>query len=173
MRIFAVIAGFLIFLTGCSAKIEDYQADSPKLHLDEYFVGDIVAYGMVQDRSGKVTQRFRADIVGTWEGNQGELDEVFYWDDGREETRVWTLTKTGENSYEGTAGDVVGVAKGTTAGNALHWVYQLEVPFRDGTIAVTLDDWMYLLDEDRLVNRTEMRKFGFRVGEITIYMEKK
>ncbi|RUO22308.1 DUF3833 domain-containing protein [Aliidiomarina iranensis] len=172
MRILAMAAAAVLFLAGCSAKIEDYRGDSPQLHLDEYFVGDIVAYGMVQDRSGKVTQRFRADIVGTWNGNEGELDEVFYWDDGREQTRVWKITKTGPNSYEGTAGDVKGVANGTTAGNALHWVYQLEVPFRDGTIAVTLDDWMYLLDEDRLVNRTEMRKFGFRVGEITIYMEK-
>lgn len=166
-----MLAG-LLAITGCSAKIGDYANDGPPLHLDEYFVGNIVAHGMVQDRSGKVTQRFRADIVGTWEGNQGVLDEVFYWDDGREETRVWQLTKTGPNQYEGTAGDVVGIARGTTAGNALHWVYQLEVPFRNGTIAITLDDWMFLLDEDRLVNRTEMRKFGFRVGEITIYMER-
>lgn len=172
MRILALTLAAALMLLGCSAKIDDYKDDSPALHLDQFFVGNIVAHGMVQDRSGKVTQRFRADIVGTWEGDQGVLDEVFYWDDGREETRVWQLTKTGPNSYEGTAGDVVGVAKGTTAGNALHWVYQLEVPFRDSTIAITLDDWMFLLDEDRLVNRTEMRKFGFRVGEITIYMER-
>jgi len=172
MRILALTLATAFMLVGCSAKINDYKNDSPALYLDKFFVGNIVAHGMVQDRSGKVTQRFRADIIGTWEGDQGVLDEVFYWDDGREQTRVWQLTKTGPNSYEGTAGDVVGVARGTTAGNALHWVYQLEVPFRDSTIAITLDDWMFLLDEDRLVNRTEMRKFGFRVGEITIYMER-
>ncbi|TRW49840.1 DUF3833 domain-containing protein [Aliidiomarina halalkaliphila] len=162
-----------LFLSACSTHISDYEHVEPRLALDKFFVGELVAYGMVQDRSGKVTQRFRADIVATWDGNQGILDEVFYWDDGREETRVWEITKTGPNSYEGTAGDVVGTARGTTAGNALHWVYQLEVPWRDGTIAITLDDWMFLLDDDRLVNKTEMRKFGFRVGEITIFIERK
>ncbi|WP_194755551.1 DUF3833 domain-containing protein [Aliidiomarina indica] len=166
-------AGLTLLLSACSTQISDYDGVEPQLALDEFFVGDLVAYGMVQDRSGKVTQRFRADIVATWEGNEGVLDEVFYWDDGREQTRVWEITKTGPNSYEGTAGDVVGTARGTTAGNALHWVYQLEVPWRDSTIAITLDDWMFLLDENRLVNKTEMRKFGFRVGEITIFIERK
>lgn len=145
----------------------------PELHLDEFFQGDIVAHGMVLNRQGKVTRRFKADIDASWEGNLGTLDEVFYWDDGSEETRIWEIVKNGPNSYSGTAGDVVGTAEGITAGNALHWVYQLEVPFRDGEIKVTLDDWMYLLDENRLMNRTEMKKFGFRVGEIIIYMEKK
>lgn len=167
------IGAVTLILSACSTHISDYEHVEPRLALDKFFVGDLVAYGMVQDRSGKVTQRFRADIVATWDGNQGILDEVFYWDDGREETRVWEITKTGPNSYEGTAGDVVGTARGTTAGNALHWVYQLEVPWRDGTIAITLDDWMFLLDDDRLVNKTEMRKFGFRVGEITIFIERK
>ncbi|RUO36589.1 DUF3833 domain-containing protein [Aliidiomarina sanyensis] len=165
--------GMALTMAACSTQISEYEGVEPTLNLDEFFVGDIVAYGIIQDRSGKVTQRFRADIVATWEGNQGVLDEVFYWDDGREETRVWELTKLGPNRYEGTAGDVVGIARGTTAGNALHWVYQLEVPWRDGTINITLDDWMFLVDEDRLFNRTEMRKFGFRVGEITIFMERK
>lgn len=169
--LFGLIAAYV--LVGCSSKIEDYEGVEPTLHLDQFFVGDLVAYGMVQDRSGKVTQRFRADIDASWDGPNGVLDEVFYWDDGREQTRVWQLTKTADNTYVGTAGDVVGEARGTTAGNALHWVYQLEVPFRDGTIAVTLDDWMFLLDEDRLINKTEMRKFGFRVGEITIFIERK
>lgn len=172
MKLLIVALVALGLLAGCSSKIQDYQGIEPALNLDEFFVGDLVAYGMVQDRSGAVTQRFRADIKASWDGNQGILDEVFYWDDGREQTRVWRLTKTGENTYVGTAGDVVGEAKGTTAGNALHWVYQLEVPFRDGTIAITLDDWMFLLDEHRLMNKTEMRKFGFRVGEITIFIER-
>jgi len=58
--------------------------------------------------------RFEVEMVGTWEGNEGVLDEQFVW-----------------------------------------------------------DDWMYLLDEQRLLNKTEMRYFGFRVGEITLYIERK
>src|SRR5690606_8489835 len=130
-----------IMLGACSASIEDYQAESPKLKLEEFFQGDLVAYGTVQDFKGKVTQRFRVEMQGSWDGNEGKLDEQFYYADGREQTRVWYLTKTAENTYEGRASDVEGVAVGTTAGNALNWVYTLNVELEDGdTIALKLDD---------------------------------
>ncbi|WP_146447212.1 DUF3833 family protein, partial [Vibrio cyclitrophicus] len=37
---------------------------------------------------------------------------------------------------------------------------------------VVLDDWMFLMDEKRLFNKTEMSKFGFKVGEVILYIEK-
>lgn len=159
-------------LTACSASIDDYQGESPELKLETFFNGPLVAHGMVQNRSGKVTQRFTATMEGTWDGNEGVLDEQFYWDDGREQERVWRLTKVDENTYEGRAGDVEGTAVGTTAGNALNWVYKLQVETGGRTLNVTLDDWMYLLDEDRMINRTKMTYFGFHVGDITLYIER-
>ncbi|RUO25604.1 DUF3833 domain-containing protein [Aliidiomarina minuta] len=162
----------LFLVVACSASISDYEGETPELKLEEFFNGSLVAHGMVQNRQGKVTQRFTATMEGTWDGNEGVLDEMFYWDDGREEQRVWYLTKTGEKTYEGRASDVVGVAEGQVEGNALHWVYQLEVDIDGRGMTLTLDDWMYLLDEDRIINRTEMRYFGVRVGDITLYIER-
>lgn len=166
-----------ILLVGCSTNIDVYQKNTPELKLERFFSGTLIAHGVVQDRSGAVTQRFSVDMQGTWETDaegllQGELYEQFYWDDGRLQERTWLITKINENEYQGRAEDVKGVANGMTAGNALYWAYQLEVPWRDGTIAITLDDWMYLLDEDRLMNKTKITKFGFRLGEITIYIER-
>ncbi|RUO44445.1 DUF3833 domain-containing protein [Aliidiomarina taiwanensis] len=167
----------LFLLAGCSAHIDDYHGKTPKLALEVFFDGSLTAYGMVQDRSGLVTQRFTVDIQGSWQRNEagqleGTLHEVFVWDDGREQTRTWLLTKVSEHQYEGRAGDVKGVAIGHTAGNALHWTYQLNIPWRGSTMAITLDDWMYLLDENKLVNKTKMSKWGFHLGDITIYMER-
>lgn len=169
----AAIGFGLLLLSGCAAHIDDYADSTPTLKLEEFFNGPLVAYGMVQDRSGKVTQRFEVEMVGTWEGNEGVLDEQFVWDDGREQERIWYITKVGENRYNGRASDVEGVAEGTVQGHALHWVYKLQVPVGERTLSITLDDWMYLLDEQRLLNKTEMRYFGFRVGEITLYIERK
>lgn len=166
------LCGALVLLAGCSASIDDYQGTTPELKLEEFFNGPLVAHGVLQNRSGEVTRRFTATMVGTWDGDEGVLDEDFYWDDGEEEKRVWYLTKTAENTYEGTAGDVVGTAVGTTAGHALNWTYQLEVEVGSRTIKVTLDDWMYLIDENRMINRTRMTYFGFHVGDITIYIER-
>ncbi|XKG73307.1 DUF3833 domain-containing protein [Pseudidiomarina marina] len=166
-------ASALSFLVGCSANIEDYQGEEPQLKLEEFFDGELVAYGMVQDYSGKVIQRFRADLKGTWDGNEGVLDEQFYYADGSEQERIWYITKIGENSYEGRASDVEGVAEGTTAGNVLNWSYTLIIE-RDGEpFSVKLDDWLYLVDEDNMINRTQMYKFGLPVGEITLYIGKK
>ncbi|PHR64156.1 MAG: hypothetical protein COA51_08765 [Idiomarina sp.] len=166
-------ASALSLLVGCSANIEDYQGEEPQLKLEEFFDGELVAYGMVQDYSGKVIQRFRADLKGTWDGNEGVLDEQFYYADGSEQERIWYITKTGENSYEGRASDVEGVAEGTTAGNVLNWSYTLIIE-RDGEpFSVKLDDWLYLVDEDNMINRTQMYKFGLPVGEITLYIGKK
>ncbi|MGL5119623.1 MAG: DUF3833 family protein [Plesiomonas shigelloides] len=35
------------------------------------------------------------------------------------------------------------------------------------------DDWMYLIDQQRLINKAEITKFGFKVGEVIIYIEQK
>jgi len=161
------------WLVACSTHIEDYQGEQPQLKLEQFFNGELVAYGMVQDYSGKVIQRFTADLQGSWNGNQGVLDEQFYYADGTTQERIWRITKTAENTYEGRADDVADVAVGTTAGNVLNWSYTLIIQ-RDGEpFEVQLDDWLYLVDEDNMINRTAMYKYGIEVGQITLYIGKK
>ncbi|MDX1705538.1 DUF3833 domain-containing protein [Pseudidiomarina sp.] len=162
-----------ISLWGCSAGISDYAGESPKLKLETFFNGELVAYGTVQDYSGKVIQRFRADLTGTWDGNEGTLDEQFYYADGSTQERIWRLTKTGSDTYEGRAGDVDGVAIGQVAGNALHWSYVLNIEVDGEPMKIKLDDWMYLVDENNMINRSQMYKYGLPVGEITLYIGKK
>ena len=160
-------------VVGCSTQIEDYQGEQPELKLEQFFNGELVAYGTVQDYSGKVIQRFKADLQGSWNGNNGVLDEQFYYADGTTQERIWRITKTDENTYEGRADDVADVAVGTTAGNVLNWSYTLIIQ-RDGEpFEVKLDDWLYLVDEDNMINRTKMYKYGIEVGEITLYIGKK
>ncbi len=160
-------------LFGCSAGISDYAGETPRLQLETFFNGDLVAYGTVQDYRGKVIQRFRADLTGTWDGNEGTLDEQFYYADGSTQERIWRLTKTGSDTYEGRAGDVEGVAYGKVAGNALNWSYVLNIEVDGEPMKIKLDDWMYLVDENNMINRSQMYKYGLPVGEITLYIGKK
>lgn len=162
----------LTLVAGCTTPVEEYAGREPRLALDEYFDGPLVAWGILQDRSGEVTRSFRVDMVGRWEGDRGVLEEDFVWSDGATERRVWRFRKLDEHNYIGTAGDVVGEARGSAYGNALQWQYTLSLPWRDGTIDVRLDDWMWLIQDEILVNRSEIRKFGFRVAELTIFFQK-
>lgn len=166
-------APLVLLLVSCSTNLDSYKAQQPHLKLEAFFNGELEAYGIVQDYSDEVIQRFRADIIGTWDGNQGTLDETFYYADGSTQKRIWQLTKTGPDRYEGRAGDVEGVAQGEVAGNVLNWTYVLTIE-RDGEpFSVKLDDWLYLVDEDNMINRTTMYKYGLPVGEITLYIGKK
>jgi hypothetical protein len=172
VRLPAFIASLAV-LAGCSAVTPaDYRAERPELDLARYFDGRVDGWGMVQDRSGKVLRRFYVRIEAGWQGNVGTLDESFEWSDGKKEKRVWTITRVGPNRYTGTAADVVGTAAGEAQGNALQWRYVLRLPPEQGGWAVDLDDWMYLVDADTMLNRSTITKFGIRFAEITIAFRK-
>ena len=166
-----IVMALIPFLSACSASLDDYRGTQPELDLKQFFNGHLEAYGIVQDYKGKVARRFRADILGTWDGEHGLLDEQFIFDDGEEQHRCWQLDRMG-NRYQGTAGDVVGMAEGEVAGNALNWQYTLAVPVNGKTWNLKLNDWMFLVDENNLINRASMYKFGLEVGEITLYIRK-
>ena len=162
----------ITMLTSCSTTINQYQDTSPNFRLEEFFNGDLSAYGIVQDRKGKVIRRFKVTMTGSWEGNKGILDEHFIYDDGEKQRRVWHLHKLANNQYTGTASDVTKDAKGQTQGFALYWQYTLAIPVEGRTWNINFDDWMYLLDEQRLINKAVMKKWGFTVGEVTLFIEK-
>lgn len=172
MRTFLLIIA-VIFMTSCSqATIHDYEGTTPELDLRRFFQGELKAYGILQSRSGEVTRKFSATISASWQGDTGTLDETFYFDDGEVSTRVWTLKSLGDGRYTGTAGDVVGQASGQVKGAVFNWVYTLSIPYKGDTLNVKLDDWLYLVTEDRLINRTQLKKFGFSVGQLTLVIEK-
>ncbi|MCL4689604.1 MAG: DUF3833 family protein [Burkholderiales bacterium] len=169
------IAGLAaLALAGCATVApQDYAREKPVLDLREYFTGRVDAWGVVQDRSGRILKRMVVEIDGAWKGDTGTLDERFTYADGTKETRVWTIRKDG-NRYTGTAADVVGEARGKAAGNALRWNYVLDARREGGgTIHLDMDDWMWLVDERTLVNRTTFSKFGIRFGEVTIFFRKR
>ena len=150
----------------------DYAAEAPRLDLRSYFNGPLTAHGIFTDRSGKVVRRFTVKMTGTWNGNQGVLDEDFSYSDGKKERRVWRLTDLGGGRYSGRADDVVGEAVGVAAGNALNWRYTLALKLDERTIEVQFDDWMYLMDERVMLNKAVMSKFGIYLGEVTLAFTK-
>ncbi|OFW88567.1 MAG: hypothetical protein A3B66_08595 [Alphaproteobacteria bacterium RIFCSPHIGHO2_02_FULL_46_13] len=164
--------GVTMFLSGCSANVADYKDTSPNLNIQEYFSGPIRAWGIVQDRGGKVIQRVDIDMVGKWNGDNGTLDETLKYMDGRIEKRTWVLKKTAPNKFVGTAEGIIGQAIGESNGMAIRWNYVMTIPVDGKSYDVTFDDWMFMMDKNVIVNRSYMSKFGFKVAEISIFMQK-
>ncbi|MEN8726571.1 MAG: DUF3833 domain-containing protein [Sulfurovum sp.] len=157
-------------LTGCSSpQIEDFNGTTPEFIPQEYFNGPMTAYGMVKDRDGKIIRRFKGKLVGSWDVNGvGTLDEKFVYDDGETQTRIWTLTPTGEKTFIGRAGDIVGDAHMVAKGNTVMIDYVMKVPYKDSTIDISVRDWLHLQEDGVILNHSKMRKFGFEVGELVI-----
>lgn len=153
-------------------KIEDYKGTTPTLVLEEYFHGDVTAWGIFQDRKGMIKRQFQVDITGTLDEDGLTLKEDFRYRDGEQSRRIWNIRKTGEHTYEGRAGDVIGTATGVSYGNALHWNYDLQLVVKGKTYKVHFDDWMYLQEDGVLINRATMSKFGLKLGEVTIAFRK-
>lgn len=163
----------LLLLAGCAGvDIEDYADSEPRLDIAEYFTGTTRAWGMVQDYSGEVQRRFTVDIQGSYAGNTLTLDESFVFSDGETDRRVWTFERIDEHHWSGSASDVDGQVEARQYGHAFHMRYPLEIEINGRMLTFTMDDWMFLQPDGRLINRTAMRKFGLTLGEITLVFEK-
>ena len=161
-------------LGGCAGiGVDHYQAERPVFELERYFTGTLDGWGMFQKRDGEVVKRFKVVVEASWKGDQGILDEDFTYSDGTRQRRVWRITKTGAGVYQGQADDVVGFATGRVAGNALRWNYTLNLPVDGKVYQVDFDDWMFLQEEGVVLNRSVMKKFGFRLGEVTLFFKRR
>ena len=153
-------------------KIEDYTTERPQVDVKTYFNGPIKAWGLVQHRSGKVVTRFDVNMVGKWDGDTGVLEESFDYYDGRVQKRTWNISKTGTDSYSGTAGDIIGTAIGNQSGSAVRWSYDMDLEVSGKIYRVHFDDWMWLMNDGILINRSYIKKFGITVAELTLFMQK-
>jgi hypothetical protein len=166
----------LFLITSCSRENsmnpKDFINTKPVLIIEKYFDGPVKAWGILQDRKGKVTRQFKADMFGNFDENILTLKEDFYWTDGEKQNRTWKIKKIDANTYEGTAPDVVGTAKGFQYGSAFKFEYNLMVPFKEKNIKVSFDDWIFKQDEEVAINRATLTKFGFKVGELTVFFKK-
>lgn len=163
----------VLAVNGCSSmKPQDFAGKEPKLVLEDYFAGRTQAWGIFEDRFGNLRREFTVDIRGDWDGKTLTLTEDFIYADGETDQRIWRIEKTGEHTYVGRAGDVIGTADGAVYGNALNWSYEMLLPVGDSSWQVRFDDWMFLQPGGVLINRAKVSKWGIKLGEVTLSFSK-
>ena len=161
-------------LAGCAQRpVQDFASSQPQLKLEEFFDGDVIAYGLFEDRFGRLQREFKVNITGVVDGDTLTLTEDFLYKDGEVQQRIWTikamgLAEDGTRLYQGTAPDVVGVANGEIAGHALFWSYAVDLAMGDSDLRVQFDDWIYQMDEHVAMNRATISKFGLEIGTVTL-----
>ncbi len=145
----------------------DYASGTPVFDLHTALSGRYTAHGVIFDYSGRANIRFRAEIVGAFDEDGGTLAERFFYDEMEtQDTREWRIAFTGPKAFTATAADVVDVAHGEVSGNALRMTYRLRLPERAGGHVLNVVDWIYLMEDGTIINRSDMRKFGFKAAEL-------
>lgn len=142
------------------------------LMLEEAFLGDTYASGLVEDRFGKVRRTFQAAMTGTRSGNHFTLDERFSFTDGERSRRTWQVELLGQGRYRATAGDVAGIAEGMASSGALQMRYRLKIKLVGRLVTVHMNDWMYQQPDGSLINRARMTKWGIHIGTVILLIKR-
>lgn len=144
----------------------DYAGKGPAFDLRKHLSGPLLCDGMIFGPTGRVTSRFTAEMEGTWDGDRGTLRERFRYDTGRMQDRAWNLTVLPGGRIRAEADDVPGAGEGWMEGPAVMLRYRIRLAPEAGGHVLDVTDWMYLLDNGTVLNRSQFRKFGIMVAEL-------
>ncbi|WP_108258562.1 DUF3833 domain-containing protein [Mangrovicoccus ximenensis] len=149
---------------------EDYAGDGPAFDLVRHISGPIDCEGVIYGPFGRVAARFVAQMQADWDGNRGTMTEAFRYHTGSTQDRVWTLTAREDGTVLAEAPDLVGTGHGRQCGPALCLNYRLRLPEGSGGHVLDVTDWMYVMENGAIVNRSQFRKFGIKVAELVAVM---
>ncbi len=143
-----------------------------------FLEGQSSAWGLFEDRGGIPKRTFEIATDGRWDGETFILDEVFLYDDGEREARRWTFrpaTRQADTDsrksrdWIGTCPECVGSAKLTLNADSAEMSYIFRLKLKSRSIDLTFHDRFYPIGELGVMNRTDVTKFGIRVGEVTAF----
>ncbi|WP_341367428.1 DUF3833 domain-containing protein [Yoonia sp. BS5-3] len=173
----AALMGLAFFLkirfASFGAQTPDDYADGPTFDIRERFNGPIQCEGVIYGPTGRVSSRFVADFEASWEGNIGTMVEKFHYDSGQVQDRVWTLTLGNDGRIRAEAPDLVAPGHGQQSGSAVLLKYRIKLTSEAGGHALDVTDWMYLMANGSIMNRSQFRKFGIKVAELVATMRPK
>ena len=171
MRLLALLLTLTLLSCANDMNVKNFETETPKFVLEDYFDGKTRAWGMFHDRFGNLKRQFRVNISGKIKNQTLTLDEDFLYDDGEQANRVWTIKKiTDKNKviYQGQADDIEGKASGSISGNTLNWSYDIYLNIKGSNIKVHFNDWIYKQSENLAINRAYVSKFGVNIGSVTL-----
>ncbi len=165
--------GLLRWLTGCAGLSADPDAGKAReFDVAGSFTGRLKAWGIVEPRFGGTVRQFTVELNGRRDGDDVVLDEQFLFSDGERQQRLWRVRRQADGSYRGEAADVPGGAVGREDGASFSWNYDLDLKVGGSVWRIAFRDWMFRIDEEVVLNRAFLHKWGIPVGEVTIAFRK-
>ena len=177
---FLLGVALVLFVLGLRRRFADFMGQSADDYADEYLQfdmrehlnGEMTCDGVIFGPMGRVTSTFNADFDISWNGNTCTMKEEFRYHDGSTQNREWRIELDCGGNFEAWADDVPGKGRGEVAGPAVLFNYPIKLPADAGGYTLKAFDCMYLTKNGTVVNRSQFRKFGFRVAELVATIRK-
>jgi hypothetical protein len=170
LAVIAILAVRSRFASFQSQTPQDYAGKGPAFDLRQHLSGPIQSEGVIFGPTGRVASRFVAEMEGSWNGTTGTLAEAFRYDSGSVQHRAWTLALGPDGQVTATAPDVVGQGTGRVEGPSVMLRYRIRLTPEAGGHVLDVTDWMYLMENGTIMNRSQFRKFGIKVAELVATM---
>jgi hypothetical protein len=155
-------------LIGCDNQPKPAVGSGPAFDPIGFFSGHTHSWGVIESRSGAPSEWVVTDSHGEQHGtNKLLMVQHLTFQDGTTQKRDWTLRRSGPGRFDATANDMVGTAEGYVDGNVFHWQWVLARRPGNALMNVTMNQWMYRLDDDTVMIRTTVSKLGIIVAEVT------
>ena len=166
LGLFVAILVFQYKIGFMAQKPIDYAAMTPVFDIREHLNGEMLCEGVIYGPFGRVTSRFVAQMYAEWQGKIGQMTEDFCYENGNIQHREWTLIVSDDGQILAEAPDLIGTGQGQQSGSAVMLNYKIRLTKNAGGHALNVTDWMYLMENGSVMNRSQFRKFGIKVAEL-------
>jgi hypothetical protein len=143
-----------------------------RFELTTFLHGRTRAWGIFEDRFGRLRRRFDVAMAGTWNSGVFVLDEQFIYDDGRVEHRVWRVTPLSNGQFRATCDDCIGDAIGQCTADRVEMTYRFRLRLPSRTLVVDFVDRLYKINDATAVNRVTVSKWGIKIGDLSLFFLK-
>ena len=156
----------VLCLAGCSAPVAQFPG--PAINPLEFFIGHETSWGVEENRAGAPIAIVTTDCEGVATGpHRIRMVQVLHVGDAKPQTRIWQFTQVSPQIFTATANDMDGATQGVVAGREFHWSWVLESKPGNSLANISMEQYMYRMDDGSVMIRTIARKLGVRLVEVS------
>ena len=144
----------------------------PVLSFENYFSSDVTALRyMTLFFPIKRIKDLKILFSGKFSKGNLVLKEK-YQDNNTKVLRIWSFKKTSNNNYIGKENNVKGDIIVSVNENKLNMHYKFKTNYKKFFFSINVQDSMYLVDKNKLINKTVISKYGLRIAESFLVYKK-
>ena len=143
-----------------------------KFEFEKFFTGKVVATGYMCFFYPKTRKKkLKVIFKGVFKNKRLKLIEE-YFEDNLKTIREWQFEKIDKNKFIGNGKNIANPFELNIKDNFLEMSYKFKTKFKNINFNVHVEDCMYVINENTLLNYTRISKFLIPIAETQLLYEK-